>query len=236
LKWLHGALGELETLAAILLLALLCLGFARLAGEAAGGETRAFDSAVMLAMRSADDPADPIGPPWFEHAIRDITSLGSNVVVVLMALAVIGFLALSGTPGAAILVSVSTGGGMLLTSVLKDLFERGRPDIVPHAVEVFSTSFPSGHATLAAVTYLTLGALLARVQARTGLKVYSLGVAVLLTLLVGVSRVYLGVHWPTDVMAGWCVGASWAIACWLVAVWLQRRGQVEEDIHGDAAA
>ena len=120
---------------------------------------------------------------------------------------------------------------MMLVDVLKQIFERGRPDLVPHAVQVFSASFPSGHATLSAVTYLTLGALVARLAPHRLAKAYVLGVAIVLTLLVGTSRVYLGVHWPTDVLAGWCVGAAWAIACWLVAVWLQRRGKVEKKVE-----
>ena len=122
---------------------------------------------------------------------------------------------------------------MLLSSGLKGLFDRPRPDLVPHAVEVYTMSFPSGHATLSAVTYLTLGALLARVQPRRRVKAYLLGVAVLLAVLIGASRVYLGVHWPTDVLAGWCVGAAWAMLCWTVATWLQRRGEVEGE-HEEA--
>ena len=78
-----------------------------------------------------------------------------------------------------------------------------------------------------AVTFLTLGALLAREQSRTRLKVYLISIAILLTLAVGASRIYLGVHWPTDVLAGWCAGASWAMGCWLVARWLQDRGRIE---------
>jgi undecaprenyl-diphosphatase len=80
---------------------------------------------------------------------------------------------------------------------------------------------------LSAVTYLTLGALLARVEANRRGKLYVVSVAILLTLLVGCSRLYLGVHYPTDVLAGWVVGSAWAILCWTVAAWLQRRGQVE---------
>ncbi len=222
---------EIETLAIFLVLAVMLLGFANIADEVGEGETRAFDNAVLMAMRSSDDPSDPIGPEWFEEAVRDITSLGSATVLVLVSLIVIGFLLMSSAEGAAGLVAVAVGGGMLLVRLLKGFFERSRPDVVPQAVQVFTNSFPSGHATLSAVTYLTLGALLARVERPRAARMYFLGVAITLTVLVGLSRVYLGVHWPTDVLAGWCVGGAWAILCWLVAARLQRRGTVEKQIE-----
>jgi undecaprenyl-diphosphatase len=125
---------------------------------------------------------------------------------------------------------------MLLSALLKDAFGRARPDLVPHGVEVHTLSFPSGHAMLAAATYLTLGALLARVQPHPRVKTYVLTVAAVLTVLIGVSRVHLGVHWPSDVLAGWCVGAAWALLCWMAAVWLQRRGQVERGVEEDDRA
>jgi undecaprenyl-diphosphatase len=93
---------------------------------------------------------------------------------------------------------------------------------------VYSASFPSGHSMMAAIVYLTLGAMLLRTQADRRVKAYCLAVAVLLTLLVGTSRVYLGVHWPTDVLAGWALGAAWAMMCWLIMLWLQDRGAVEK--------
>jgi undecaprenyl-diphosphatase len=157
----------------------------------------------------------------------DITSLGSTAVLTLITAATIGYLLISRRRAAALLVLASIGGGSLISTLLKIGFERPRPDLVAHLAEVHSASFPSGHAMLSAVTYLTLGALLARVQPRRRLKAYLIGLAVLLTMMVGVSRIFLGVHWPTDVLAGWCLGAAWAMGCWLVALWLQRRGEVE---------
>ena len=116
---------------------------------------------------------------------------------------------------------------MALSTLLKLAFQRPRPDLVPHGAEVYTASFPSGHAMLSAVTYLTLAALLIQVQVQWRAKTYVLALAVLVTLLIGVSRVYLGVHWPTDVLAGWCIGAAWALLCWLAALALQRNRQVE---------
>ena len=114
-----------------------------------------------------------------------------------------------------------------MESLLKLGFARPRPELVSHLVNVNSFSFPSGHATMATITYLTLGVLLARVQKRRHMKLYLLAVASILALLVGFTRVYLGVHWPTDVIAGWCVGTAWALGCWLLATWLQDRGTFE---------
>ena len=222
---------EISTLTVFLLLAVMCFGFAQLADEVREGGTNTFDQAVMLAMRSASDPSDPVGPEWFEEAVRDITSLGSATMLVLISLIVIGYLLISRARHAAILVAISVGGGMLLVRLLKEGFQRARPELVPHAVQVFTNSFPSGHAALSAVTYLTLGALLARVERSRAAKMYFLAVAITLTIIVGASRVYLGVHWPTDVLAGWCVGAAWAIVCWLVATRLQWKGAVERQVQ-----
>ena len=225
---------ELTILASALSVCGILWVFFWLAGEVMEGDTRAFDRMLLLAMRTSGNLADPLGPAWLEFAASDITSLGGYPVLVLVTLAVIGFLLIVGKRHDALLVVVSIGGGTLLSSGLKGLFDRPRPDLVPHAVEVYTMSFPSGHATLSAVTYLTLGALLARVQPRRRVKAYLLSVAVLLAVLIGASRVYLGVHWPTDVLAGWCIGAAWAMLCWTVATWLQRRDEVEGE-HEEAA-
>jgi undecaprenyl-diphosphatase len=217
---------EAGTLISILVLAGGALLFAKLIGMVQG-ETRAFDRAILLAFRNSTDLSDPIGPHWLEIIFRDITSLGGATVLTLMTIAVTGFLLIDAKPGAAILVLGSVIGGVVLSSILKLGIDRPRPDLVAHLVEVRTASFPSGHAMLSAVVYLTLGGLLSRMERPRQIKIYVLSVAVILTLLIGVSRVYLGVHWPTDVLAGWCAGATWAVLCWRVALALQRRGEIE---------
>lgn len=219
--------GEIGVLVALLGTAAGLLIFAFVADEVSEGETHAFDEAVLLAFRAPGDPADPLGPRWLELAVGDITALGSTTVLTLITLAVAGFLVVDGKRAAAIFVLAATASGGALSYLLKLGFERPRPDLVAHLVDVSTLSFPSGHAMGAAVTYLTLGALIVRTESGRRLKAYVLGVAVTLTLAIGMSRIYLGVHWPTDVIAGWCAGAAWALMCWLVALALQRRGRIE---------
>ena len=178
------------------------------------------------------DPAEPLGPPWLAEMARDITALGGVAVLTLLTLLVASFLALRRLWHAVWLLLAAVGSGVLMSTVLKVVFERPRPDLVPHGSYVSTASFPSGHSMMAAVVYLTLGALLARVEPDRRVKVLVLTAAVVLALLVGVSRVYLGVHWPTDVLAGWTVGGGWAVLFWLVARALQRRGSVETDKGG----
>ncbi len=211
----------------LLSVAATVLAFLLLASIVSEGEAGRFDRAILLAMREPGDPSQPVGPLWLELAARDITSLGGYPVVTLVTLLTAGLLLIVHKRGTALLVLVSVGGGMLLSMTLKNVYERPRPDLVPHEVAVYTSSFPSGHAMLSAVTYLTLGALLARVEPRRRVRTYLVAIAVMLTLMIGASRIYLGVHWPTDVLAGWCAGAGWAALCWSAALWLQRRGRIE---------
>lgn len=203
--------------------------FSFIASEVISGDTQAFDRNVLLSMRRSDDRS-PLGPPALQEAARDITGLGGVAALALLTVFTSSFLLLDGKKRMALFVCGSVVSGLLLSTLLKTMFQRPRPDLVPHAAYVSTASFPSGHSMLSAVTYLTLGALLARTQERKRLKAYFLLVAAFLSFLVGVSRVYLGVHWPTDVLAGWTAGASWAILCWLAARWLQ----VHRAIEGEA--
>jgi undecaprenyl-diphosphatase len=220
-------LAETGPLLSLAVLSLGAIGFLQIAGEVLEGETSSLDRRLIVALRNPADLSDPIGPLWFEEVARDVTALGGNAVLTLLTAAVAIYLLLTGKKGAALLVLGAVVGGTLLSSGLKIGFSRPRPDLVPHGAPVLTASFPSGHAMLSAVTYLTLGALLARVQPRLRVKAYLIGLAITLTLLIGASRVYLGVHWPSDVLAGWTMGAAWASLCWFVALQLQRRGAVE---------
>jgi undecaprenyl-diphosphatase len=123
----------------------------------------------------------------------------------------------------------SMGGGQLLNLTLKHAFARERPDTALHLVEVTSTSFPSGHSMASSIFYLTMGVLLARTAQRRREKAYFVGSAIMITFLIGFSRVYLGVHYPTDVLAGWSAGTAWAMVCWFVADWLGRRGKLRKE-------
>lgn len=227
---------ELTTLGVLLLIVAGLWSFAELADEVMEDQTLAFDERVLLAMRDADDPSNPLGPSWVEEMARDFTALGGIGVLTMVTLAAAGFLAMQGKLRAMGFLIAAIVSGVLISSLLKRSFDRPRPTLVPHDSHVYSASFPSGHSMMAAVTWLTLAVLVARVEGGARIKVYLLGVAVFITVAVGVSRVYVGVHWPTDVLAGWTAGTVWAIICWLVARWLQRRGQVEPEPDEDQSS
>lgn len=201
--------------------------FVAIADSVVEGHTQTFDRRILLAFRHPSD-LTPIGPPAVRDAARDVTALGGVAVLGLLTVITAGFLSMDGKRRMALFVCASVLSGLAASLILKDAFHRPRPDIVPHEAYFSTASFPSGHSMLSALTYLTLGALLARSHTRKRLKAYVLAVAAILSFLVGVSRVYLGVHWPSDVLAGWTAGAVWAVLCWLAARWLQHRNLLED--------
>lgn len=193
-------------------------------GMALDERIRSLDRDILLAFRTDGTGSPPVGPVWLQEAVRDVTSLGSTVVLAFVTFATVAYLLITHRRAGALFVFVAVASGQILSSLLKLVIDRARPDIVPHLAEVHTASFPSGHAMLSAVTYLTLGALAARIVPERAARAYILGLAMVTTLAVGISRIYLGVHWPSDVLGGWCVGAVWAMLCWLAARWALRRG------------
>jgi undecaprenyl-diphosphatase len=205
------------------------LAFLVLAGVVSAGDTLAFDTRILRALRKAGDPSKPIGPPWIESSLIDLTSLGSPAVLALVVLAVVGFLLLQGRRRTALAVSLTCFSGEIVDNAMKHAFNRPRPTVVPPLREVWSTSFPSGHAMESAIVYLTLGAMLMRVANRRVTKIYCLAVAMLLTAIVGISRVWLGVHYPTDVLGGWLIGFVWASICWLATERVEARAGIDAE-------
>ena len=199
------------------------LFFIALSDEVSENDTQDLDERILLALRQPGDVAHSRGPWWLTVVARDVTALGGAPVLTLVTLGVCGFLALVRHWRSLGLVVGSTLGGWALNSALKSLFARPRPSVVPHLTEVLSQSFPSGHAMLSAIVYLTLGALLAQLTEHRRLKFYVLGFAVFLTFIIGLTRVYLGVHYPTDVLGGWVAGLAWALFISLVAQAAKRR-------------
>ena len=213
---------EYATEISLILLSLGLFGFFKLTEEVVEGDTRGFDQSVLLWFRNKADLSDPIGPQWLEVVVRDITALGGLLILGLLTIAACGYLWLTQRHKLALFVAVSIPAGSLLNTLLKEYFTRPRPDIVPHGTGAALSSFPSGHAMMSAVVFLTLGALLSLSTENTRIKIYILFWSVFLTVIVGISRVYLGVHWPTDIIAGWIAGGTWAILCLLVGHWILR--------------
>jgi len=220
---------DFRILAVFLLVSLGLFAFAKIASEVMEGDMMAVDRIIITMLRDPHDLSTPIGPHWLLAVMRDLTALGGWTVVTILTGAAIGYVAIARKIATALFILTSVGTGMLLGAMLKLLFNRARPDLVPQLVDVHTSSFPSGHAMNSAIVYLTLGALLARAQESRARRVYVLSVAIALTLAVGMSRVYLGVHWPSDVLAGWIVGATWALLCSLIA-W-----SIQEIIAGHSA-
>ncbi|WP_375381627.1 phosphatase PAP2 family protein [uncultured Sphingomonas sp.] len=196
------------------------LALVLLVGVFAGPGPFAIDRALLLALRRPGDPATPIGPAWLLPAMRDVTALGGPTVLTLVVIAVTGLLLVVHRRRTAMLLLAATISGAALVALVKGHVGRARPEIVPHLVDATGRSFPSGHSTDSAVVYLTMAALAARLVTTRAARGYVVGLAVALVGAIGVSRVYLGVHWPSDVATGWSVGTLWALGWWrLGAVW-----------------
>ncbi len=183
---------------------------------------QAVDDRVVLALRTAGDASDPIGPRWFEEMVRDVSALGSPIVLAAVIAIAVGYLALLRKGRSALFITFVAIGGQAGSLALKALFGRARPELVPHGTAVYSRSFPSGHSMMAAIVFLALALAITELTPDRRLRVFSFVAAALLTVAVGFSRVYLGVHWPTDVLGGWLAGTGWCLSCWAARSWLAR--------------
>lgn len=212
-------------------LALAILVLAIVGRSLAGGTQFSFDKAVLLMMREPGSLAVPAGPAFLGQAMLDITALGGGTVLTIVLGSSAGYLLLRRHMLTATLVLAGGVTGPATVSVAKRIFGRERPAVVDHLVEVGSASFPSGHSANSAAVYLTLALVLAQIVRRRRERAYLLAAAAVLVLLVGLSRVYLGVHWPSDVLSGWAFGSLWAIGWWAIGHWLRERYAPE---HGFA--
>lgn len=206
---------------ALVIIGVGTFGFIALADEVMEGDTLPLDRSLLLALRAAGN-----GSSWLEEIFRDFTALGGVGVLGLLSMVSVGYLWLRGFRRAAAFVFAAIAGGLVLSLALKTGFDRPRPDLVSHGSMVYTSSFPSGHSMLSAMVYLTCGAMLATEHTQRRVQIYLIACAILMTSLVGFSRVYLGVHWPSDVLGGWAIGAAWASASWLAAQWLRDRGHL----------
>lgn len=220
---------EFPVLLAGFVIAACLWGFIEMMELARAATPHAFDTQILMLFREAGHPGTPLGPPRLEEAVRDITSLGSTIILLLVTASAVAYFLVRRQPRTALFMLVAVVGGQIIGTLLKLGIERPRPELVSHLMHESSYSFPSGHAMMSAVTYLTLGALATRALRDRAARIYVLCLAVATTLMVGVSRIYLGVHWPSDVLGGWCMGFAWALMCWVGARFLQGRQAVEDD-------
>jgi undecaprenyl-diphosphatase len=221
-----GTFGAARKPAPLLLYAALAgglLAFVAIAVAVREHATQAVDLRLLLAARTPGDVTDPIGPPWLDHGVRDVTALGSAVVITTVTVVASLYFLVRRQRRAAALMAVGVAAGALLCGVLKLAFMRPQPGLVPYVIPVDSTSFPSGHSMMAVVTYFILAGLIARIHPAPRMKRLLMGSAGIVSLLVGLSRIFLATHWPTDVLGGWALGISWTAACWLVATRLEGR-------------
>jgi undecaprenyl-diphosphatase len=219
---------EAEVLIPFFIVVVCLLLFIFIANLVQLGKTKSFDDWILLSLRNNQNVNQPIGPQWLEIAMINITSLGSAVIITLITIIVVGYLIFQKNYFYIFVVLFATIGGTILVLLLKNFFGRERPELVPHLVYAVSFSFPSGHSMMSAVVYLTQASLISKIQKSKSLKIYILTIAIILTVLIGLSRIYLGVHYPTDVLAGWALGTAWAYICWLLANYFTEKGLVRE--------
>lgn len=220
IDWLRAR--DLRLLAELAAVGVLLLVFVEIGRAFDGARTRAFDEAILLALRNT--PSDPIGSDAVTAAVMNISALGSNAVTGLIVVIATLFFAIAGRWRYALLMLACALGTLAGMSLLKDFYERARPTIVTPIEPAGGHAFPSGHSMISAALYMTLAALIARTLERRRLRIYVIAAGAVVAMLIGFTRIYLGVHYPTDVLAGWTAGTLWALVCGLIVFRLGKRG------------
>jgi undecaprenyl-diphosphatase len=220
---------EIRVILSVLLVVTSMWIFFLVADAVDEGTTKQFDVKIIKLLRS--DDLSPAGPYWLPDFMRDITSLGGGSVIALFTLIVVIYLLMRKKYNELLLVLAAVIGGAIVGMLLKEYFGRERPDLIFRLVETQSLSFPSGHSMMSTVIYLSLAALLARIHPERKVRIYIVTVALFLAFIIGISRIYLGVHYPTDVIGGWTIGLVWASLCWFGAKYLQRKRVVEQPVE-----
>jgi len=199
---------------------------AHIAAVLVTGRSFGFDAPILLALRVPGHLDVPIGPVWLRQSAIDISALGGFTLMWLFGGSFIAALVMLRRRAEAAWVAASLVGASLISTGLKDIIHRPRPALVPHLVWVDNASFPSGHALISAATYLTIALMLAGLVRRRAARAAIVAFFSAVVVLIGCSRVYLGVHWPSDVVAGWCFGTVWAIAVFWVNRWLRAKVRI----------
>ncbi|WP_394704120.1 phosphatase PAP2 family protein [uncultured Cohaesibacter sp.] len=193
------------------------VGFAAIAYLVSTDATTVFDHSVMSYFIELGETVSPLGPPWVEEIFLELTALGGGTVLTLVALLVLVGLFITHQRGAALTLIATLFSGTIIPYGLKFLFDRPRPDLVAHLDRTFTASFPSAHATVSMIYWISIATIIARFIDHASLRRFIYYSAFSLVIVIGLSRIYLGVHWPSDVIAGWLLGLSWAAFCWLLA-------------------
>ena len=208
----------------LILFFIICLVivlFINLSRLVIGGDIAEFDENIVLSFRNITDLSDPIGPHWVEEMMRDITAFGGVGILVFISLIVLFYLLIEQYKKVALIFFIAITSGIILSFSLKYGFTRPRPELVPHGSYVYTSSFPSGHAMMSSLIYLTIAGMLSNLSLKRRLKTYYFAIAFILTISIGISRIYLGVHYLTDVIAGWLVGSGWALLAYFVVRYLK---------------
>jgi undecaprenyl-diphosphatase len=217
---------KLPTLVGAALFVALVSGFIALASEVVEKEFQSLDETGVRSFREPSNPAQPVGPSWLPETARDVTAMGSVFVLSVVTVLVTASFLLDRKAPQALAVGLAGGGGVVVSLLLKHAVQRPRPSVVPQLTEVLTSSFPSGHSMMSAAVYVTLAAVAAQFASRKSQRVFLIAAACFVSFLVGLSRIYLGVHYPTDVLAGWMAGGAWAILCTFSVRLLKREGKL----------